>query len=301
MTKKELEKKLEQDISLEQKIEYLNRLSKPYIKNNKKKIFFDQYMNGDGSELKCKFWSKHSSSRIAFDFYSCLANDNSIDDFEFEYQLPGILYKNKESGKPNMDVYYQKGSTIYFIESKFTETPSSNLPQAYYIKTDKYKNTSDVFVNESLQNRFRNNLFIAELFSDFCYRYIDNIKKNKNDWFDYKQEICHLFGIIFYAIEMLKSTKITAINFRNIVYDFDDYKTLGEKHISNTALQFIEDANELVNKILKHEKINIHFSYGYDFIQRILPNYENMKAYGIDISVKDIMKQYLIEECKSCS
>lgn len=295
MTKKELEKKLEQDISLEQKIEYLNRLSKPYIKNNKKKIFFDQYMNGDGSELKCKFWSKHSSSRIAFDLYSCLVNDNSIDDFEFEYQLPGILYKNKESGKPNMDVYYQKGSTIYFIESKFTETPSSKLPQAYYIKTDEYKNTSGKYVNESLQNRFRNNLFIAELFSDFCYKYIDNIKKNTKDWFDYKQEICHLFGIIFYTKEKLTTSTIKQIDFRNIVYDFDDYKELGEEHISQSALQFINDAKELVNRIFEHEKIDIKFSYNYNFIQRILPDFENKKAYGSELSVKDIMKQYLVE------
>lgn len=295
MTKKELEKRLEQDISLEQKIEYLNRLSKPYINNNKKKIFFDQYMNGDGSELKNKFWSKHSSSRIAFDLYSCLANENKIDDFEFEYQLPGILYKNKESGKPNMDVYYQKGSTIYFIESKFTETPSSKLPQAYYIKTDKYKNTSDIYVNEPLQNRFRNNLFIAELFSDFCYSYIYNIKKNTKDWFDYKQEICHLFGIIFYAKEKITTSTINQINFRNIVYDFDDYEILGKDHISQSALQFINDAKDLVNRIFEHEKIDIKFSYNYDFIQRILPDFENKTAYGTDISVKDIMKQYLLD------
>lgn len=295
MTKKELEKRLEHDISLEQKIEYLNRLSKPYINNNKKKIFFDQYMNGDGSELKSKFWSKHSSSRIAFDLYSCLANENKIDDFEFEYQLPGIIYKNKESGKPNMDVYYQKGSNIYFIESKFTETPSSQLPQAYYIKTDKYKNTSGDYVNEPLQNRFRNNLFIAELFSDFCYSYIGNIKKNTKDWFDYKQEICHLFGIIFYAKEKLTKSTIKQIDFRNIVYDFDDYKDLGKEHISQSALHFINDAKDLVNRIFEHEKIDIKFSYNYDFIQRILPDFENKTAYGTDISVKDIMKQYLLD------
>lgn len=294
MTKEQLKESLK-DISLDKKCEYLNRLAIPYIKKEKEKIFFDQYMNGDGSELKSKFWSKYSSSRIAFDLYSCLGNENSIDDFEFEYQLPGILYKNKESGKPNMDVYYQKGSTIYFIESKFTETPSSKLPQAYYIKTDKYKNTSDVYVNEPLQNRFRNNLFIAELFSDFCYQYIDNIKKNTKDWFDYKQEICHLFGIIFYAKEKLNTSTIKKIDFRNIVYNFDDYEIFGKAHISQTALQFIHDATILINRIFEHEKIDIKFSYDYDFIQSILPDFKNKKAYGTDIPVKDIMKQYLID------
>ena len=140
MTKDELIEKLE-NISDSKKSEYRKRISIPYIKNGQKKIFFDQYTNGSGKELEKKFWSKISSSRIAFDLYSCLVNDETVDDFEFEYKLPGILYKKKELGVPNMDVYYQKGSTIYFIESKFTETPSNSLPQAYYIETDEYKNT----------------------------------------------------------------------------------------------------------------------------------------------------------------
>lgn len=296
MTKKELEKKLEQNISLEQKIEYLNRLSKPYIKNNKKKIFFEQYMNGDGSELKCKFWSKHSSSRIAFDLYSCLVNDNSIDDFEFEYQLPGILYKHKESRKPNMDVYYRKGSTIYFIESKFTETPSDSLPQAYYIETDEYKDTHNKTVVEPIEKRFRENSFVAAEFSRFAQKYKNKTEHiDDKDWFDYKQEICHLFGIIFYAKEKLTTSTIKQIDFRNIVYDFDDYEIFGKEHISQSAIQFIADAKNLISKIFEHEKIDIKFSYNYDFTQKILPKYEDKNAYGTEISVKDIMKQYLID------
>lgn len=43
------------------------------------------------------------------------------------------------------------------------------------------------------------------------------------------------------------------------------------------------------------KKIDIKFSYNYDFIQRILPDFENKTAYGTDISVKDIMKQYLLD------
>lgn len=292
MTKDELEEKLK-NITDNKKSEYLKRLTTPYIKNGKKKFFFEQYINGSGKELEKKFWSKISSSRIAFDLYSCLVNDETVDDFEFEYKLPGISYK--KVGVPNMDVYYQEGTTIYFIESKFTETPSSKLPQAYYIKTDKYKNTRDVYVNEPLQHRFRNNLFIAKLFSDFCYKYLDNITKNTNDWFDYKQEICHLFGIIFYAKENLPTSTIKQIDFRNIVYDFDDYEIIGKDHISQSALKFIHDATIMVNMIFEHEKIDIKFSYDYDFIQSILPDFENKKAYGTDITVKEIMKQYFID------
>ena len=295
MTKDELIEKLE-NISDSKKSEYRKRISIPYIKNGQKKIFFDQYTNGSGKELEKKFWSKISSSRIAFDLYSCLVNDETVDDFEFEYKLPGILYKKKESGVPNMDVYYQKGSTIYFIESKFTETPSNSLPQAYYIEADEYKNTRNKTVVEPIEKRFRDNSFVAAEFSRFAQKYKDKTEHiDDKDWFDYKQETCHLFGIIFYAIERLSTSAIKQINFRNIVYDFDDYEILGKEHISQSALQFINDAKELTNRIFEHEKIDIKFSYNYDFIQSILPDFENKKAYGSELSVKDIMKQYLVE------
>lgn len=295
MTKDELIEKLE-NISDSKKSEYRKRISIPYIKNGQKKIFFDQYTNGSGKELEKKFWSKISSSRIAFDLYSCLVNDETVDDFEFEYKLPGILYKKKESGVPNMDVYYQKGSTIYFIESKFTETPSDSLPQAYYIETDEYKNTRNKTVVEPIEKRFRDNSFVAAEFSRFAQKYKNKTEHiDAKDWFDYKQETCHLFGIIFYAIERLSTSTIKQINFRNIVYDFDDYEILGKEHISQSALQFINDAKELTNRIFEHEKIDINFSYNYDFIQSILPDFENKKAYGSELSVKDIMKQYLVE------
>lgn len=295
MTKDELIEKLE-NISDSKKSEYRKRISIPYIKNGQKKIFFDQYTNGSGKELEKKFWSKISSSRIAFDLYSCLVNDETVDDFEFEYKLPGILYKKKESGVPNMDVYYQKGSTIYFIESKFTETPSNSLPQVYYIETDEYKNTRNKTVVEPIEKRFRDNSFVAAEFSRFAQKYKDKTEHiDDKDWFDYKQETCHLFGIIFYAIERLSTSTIKQINFRNIVYDFDDYEILGKEHISQSALQFINDAKELTNRIFEHEKIDIKFSYNYDFIQSILPDFENKKAYGSELSVKDIMKPYLVE------
>ena len=293
MTKDELKEKLE-NISYSKKSEYLKRISLPYFKNGQKKIFFNQYTNGSGKELEKKFWSKISSSRIAFDLYSCLVNDETVDDFEFEYKLPGISYK--KVGVPNMDVYYQKGTTIYFIESKFTETPSDSLPQAYYIETDEYKNTRNKTVVEPIEKRFRDNSFIAAEFSRFAKKYKDKTEHiDENDWFDYKQETCHLFGIIFYAIENLSTSTIKQIDFRNIVYDFDDYEILGKEHISQSALQFINDAKDLVNRIFEHEKIDIKFSYNYDFIQRILPDLEKKTAYGTDISVKDIMKQYLLD------
>lgn len=296
MNKEELIVKLNGEISNEAKSEYLLRLGQLYYKNGSPKIFLEQYMNGDGKELKKKFWSRHSSSRIAFDLYSCLANDKSIEDFEFEYQLPGILYKNKEFRKPNMDVYYKQNQTVYFIESKFTESPKETLPEAYYIKQDQYNNSKKTkIVKESIANRYRGNNRIALVFSDFCLQYLPFIdNKNKADWFDYKQELCHLFGILFFGIEKLKETDIKIINFRNIVYDFDDYQSLGQIHISSTALDFINKAETLVNQIFQEEKLNIQFVYNYDFIQNIAKEYANKIGFGTNKSIKDLMKQYCL-------
>ena len=75
------------------KVGYFYRLFKSYIKNNKVKRFIYQYLEGDGNELLDKFFNVYSSSRLCFELYSHLAFDNKVDDIEFEYHLPSLLYK----------------------------------------------------------------------------------------------------------------------------------------------------------------------------------------------------------------
>ena len=122
-------------LNTEQKLEYFKRLITPYEtkgKVGKKKYFITQYLDADGHELSKKFWSKHSSSRWAFELFSWMANENCILNFEFEYKLQCLKGSNK---KPNMDVFFETDDTIYFIESIFTEkvSPTLNkLSDAYY-------------------------------------------------------------------------------------------------------------------------------------------------------------------------
>ncbi|MBR5915371.1 MAG: hypothetical protein IKZ57_02855 [Spirochaetia bacterium] len=294
MTKKELLKQLKGDITEVEKMVYLKRLIKPYQKYGKSKLFILQYLNGSGSELENKFWSKCSSSRVAFDIYSCLADDKGIDDFEFEYHLPRIIYKNKETGHPpNMDIFYRIGDTIYFIESKFTETPQKilKLPEAYYITNNEYKNSDGKKVTYPIKERFHKREDIADKFSSFCQTYVnmkDKIKKD--DWFDYKQEICHLFGIIFYALERT-DCNVKRIDFKNIVYKFDDYEKLGNDYISAIAKEFIKDAKDMVNDILKISNKKIDFDYSISFTQDVYEKYKNKTAYGLDITIKELMAQ----------
>lgn len=295
MKKEEIEK-IKCSISVEEKSNYLKRLSDVYEKQGKKKLFIEQYLNGDGSELKSKFWSKRSSSRIAFDLYSCLAIFPEIIDFEFEYQLPGIISGGSEAGKPNMDVFYIKNKTIYFIESKFSESPKQELPEAYYIKASTYKSTTKKEVTSSLSERFRENNYIAEEFTTFAAKYAEKTKQiDKTDWFDYKQEICHLYGIIFFSLNLKKQNPllINKIDFKNIVFDFDEYESLGTDHISESAEHFIKDANEMITNIFTHENINITFEYGFEFTQNIIKKFSDYKAFGDTRNIKELMDAYL--------
>jgi len=206
-------------ISDEAILSYLDRLSTTYGKENKK--FYKQFKEGSGSELKYKFWSPRSSSRLCFDLYSCFANYPQVLDIEFEYnKLPGICSGRDES-PANMDVYIKTEDCIFFIESKFTETTNNEnykkkdgLPQAYWVTEDTYLSSEGNLVTKSIADRitFKGNkteeqiLLLERMrikFPEFCkdvISYIDNNVVSQRDWFDAKQETCHIFGILLYSV-----------------------------------------------------------------------------------------------------
>jgi hypothetical protein len=82
-------------ISTEQMIDYFLRLIYPI--NKEKDTFALQFLNGEGNELQSHFWSSRSSSRLTFDFFSCLGNylGKEIQKIEFEKILKGIKEKKK--------------------------------------------------------------------------------------------------------------------------------------------------------------------------------------------------------------
>ena len=103
-------------INNEDKLRYLESMIQPYEKKKQKKYFIEQFLNGSGNELKDKFWELKSSSRMAYDLYSWMKDDENIKDFEFEFKLPGL--KSGGNG-PNMDVFIETKDELIFIESKF--------------------------------------------------------------------------------------------------------------------------------------------------------------------------------------
>lgn len=193
-----------------------------------------------------------SSSRLAYELYKHLANDDRIKDFEFEKHLPGLASGGMG---PNMDVYIETADELIFIESKFTESSNGKYMHPDHEGKDGYLSPAYFLKNIygkrklSLNQRFWNQN-IGEVFSDFCFEWqnlLDNKQEwtKKDDWFDAKQETCHLSGILgfmFDNIELIRSGK--KIRLYNI------YWSLYGDEMSEKVKTFIEMANEMVNSII---------------------------------------------------
>lgn len=262
------------------KTDYYRRLT--VLRDNRR--FIDQYLQGSGCELEEKFWSPNSSSRLAFDLYSWIPN------VEFEKKLPGVICSpSGPAGVPNIDVFIEMEDRLLFIESKYTEAASlsytlgnkPNLSKAYWYKGYHGK--------LPIERRFYGNGMVAERFSNFCIE-IQNVigsdprKENKWKWFDVKQETCHLFGIIFYALQAHKEGKTficsssnqikKKISLLNIIWRLtDDNFDCPDDSLPRI---FEKKANSMVNEILGdcfefkvycvQDLLNSNNFYGLDFL-----------------------------------
>lgn len=270
--------KLDNNMDKLLKLDYFERLISD---NHSESYFIEQFLKGSGNELKKKFWSSRSSSRLCFDLYSWLCNEPKVNNFQFEKQLPGVKTgKNRVSGVPNMDVYFEYGKDLVFIESKYTEKDSwkymndeeregYHLSEAYWgTNEDGYKSCK-----MNIGKRFYDNPKIAEKFSEFCEEIqglIDNKKQNQDEysmycWFDPKQETCHLFGIIFYVLN--NDIRDRNIHLCNNVWRCEDSKdsfTLNDSIVGC----FKNKAENMLNDIFK--KQNCTFTFEVNTIQDIL-------------------------------
>ena len=278
------------------KIEYLKRLMfDSYKKKGVTKFFIFQYLRGAGNELNEKFWSEHSSSRMAFELYSGLAQDKAVEDFEFEKQLEGP----KSGGMgPNIDVYIETVDEIIFVESKFTEkanlnyTNNSYLSPAYWV--DAKYGRKKMILEERLDKRF------AKPFAKFCREWEEVMKKNgwrkrgTVDWFEPKQETCHLSGIFFYLFnadnkELISNKK--KIRLLNIYWD------LGNEGKSEMEKAFVTKANSLIEEIISLNKEELN---GLDFridafsVQEVLDNPHKLSPHinGFGDDVKSRLEQF---------
>lgn len=198
---------------------YIQRLGKPYLKKGKQKYFLDQFAAGAGNELNGKFWNKKSSSRFAFDLYSWMAFDDSIIDFEFEYHLPGLASGGMG---PNMDVYIETANEVIFVESKFSEMANLHYIDNNYLREAYYKD--GIYGRKDLSKRYYDYPFANDI-SKFCYD-IENIMSSNHwhegiDWFEPKQETCHIVGILIHLMRHKNLYEDKNVKMLNVYYQLD--------------------------------------------------------------------------------
>jgi len=296
------------------KLDYFERLISD---NHSESYFIEQFLEGSGNELKEKFWSPRSSSRLCFDLYSWLCNEPKVNNFQFEKQLPGVKTgKNRVSGVPNMDVYFEYDeSDIIFIESKYTEKDDwkykkdkNNKGKGYHLSEAYWTSGGYKSCDWNIGQRFYDNPKIAEKFSEFCEEIqglIDNKKQNQEEyskyrWFDPKQETCHLFGIIFYVIQKRLENK--RIHLCNNVWRCEDSKDSFTMDDSIVGC-FKNKAEKMLNDIFEGQ--NCTFTFEVNTIQDILSkgfkgfknfNFSEAKLFAKeDIVLKDYIEFHYTE------
>ncbi len=276
----------DKDMDKELRLQYFERL---IAKNDSDKYFIEQFLQGSGNELKKKFWSDRSSSRLCFDLYSWLCIEKGIKNFQFEKHLPGILVgENRTAGTPNIDVFFEKGDDVVFVESKYTEKSGWGYKDGFYLSEAYWGENGYKSCKMSIGERFYDQPNIAELFRLFCEEIQIEIKERKENelkqysWFDPKQETCHLFGIIFYVIN--NKIKKKNIFLCNNVYDIknsDCFKIDG-----SIVEVFKKKAELMLNKIF--EENNCKFTFEVHTIQEMLENgfkgidFSNAKLFAMD-------------------
>ncbi len=265
--------------------DYLRRLKTPYLKKGKEKSFFEQYQHGSGQEIKDgKFWRTISSSRLCFDLYSWMAEDNIYIDIEFEKKLVGL---NGGGSPPNMDAFFETSSEIFFIESKYTEEVSGqfSIPQAYWVETDEYYTTKGKLTNKPILTRYRGHADVKDAFVSFI-NYVKELESQRigSTWFDSKQEICHLLGIVYYILEN-KPKK--AVHFLNVAANHIDDK------ISD---QFCRKGKDMVLAILKNNNISTDFDYQSCSVRKYFGKLLDKKGYKTERTIMELIEDKTLYE-----
>lgn len=265
--------------------DYLRRLKNPYLKKGKEKSFFEQYQHGSGQEIKDgKFWRTISSSRLCFDLYSWMAEDNIYIDIEFEKKLVGL---NGGGSPPNMDAFFETSSEIFFIESKYTEEVSGqfSIPQAYWVETDEYYTTKGKLTNKPILTRYRGHADVKDAFVSFI-NYVKELESQRigSTWFDSKQEICHLLGIVYYILEN-KPKK--AVHFLNVAANHIDDK------ISD---QFCRKGKDMVLAILKNNNISTDFDYQSCSVRKYFGKLLDKKGYKTERTIMELIEDKTLYE-----
>lgn len=182
-----------------------------------------------------------------------------------------INYGNYEKTDSLPQAYYREykdGS--YFSNGGKKKIENCSIKERYNVAYKKAKNkkiencdikTSLKFIEGETERQKKQLEKMRDMFPVFCGKVSKHIKNHKDkilkdDWFDAKQETCHIFGILLYAITYQPTKKI---HFYNIVFD--------KRKTSDLAIEFVKLANDLFRNVLGGGKV----------------------SYNIDLKIKDVL------------
>lgn len=145
------------------------------------------FENGDGNEWRCrgKACAVHSSSMLAYNFFSWIGTNNTlhIDDVEYNERFFEVRIPCLTTSRANMDVTLlsRDKKRVLFIESKFTEHFSK--------ASSKMKGLSDAYSDS--RKYYEQGDIWPKLIE------VEKVEAKKGDaYYDgIKQEICHLIAI----------------------------------------------------------------------------------------------------------
>ena len=172
-----------------------------------------------------------------------------------------------------MDVFIETDHEIIFIESKYSEKANLHyidngyLSKAYYDKAPYGKHQMN------LCSRYANNEW-GEKFAEFCTEWEKEMEKNKwhkgCDWFEPKQETCHMSGILLWLFNSVNQDRIRGKH----ICLYNVYWRIGEIDGNPEMPQRFEDmANKYLREIIKESKKDIgikDFEIGYYTVQDVL-------------------------------
>lgn len=196
------------------------------------------FSGGSGQELENKAKAVHSSSMLAYNFFSWININNPLVYDEITYDK--VIFEKKlrtlsNSPSPaNLDICLisNDSKNILFIESKFTEHFANTAFKISNSYKDKTKNLAQINWSPLIKEYFNK-----------TGKYYEGIKQN----------ICHLVALNNFASK-LDNQKYT-VKYINLIFDPSDYFTKeNEQYINYRTL--VNDFIKNYQKLIEHPFVN---------------------------------------------
>lgn len=257
----------------------------------------EDFIKGNGNELKGKMRALHSSSALIVNVFEFLKVSNQFDILAKSLKIPSIAIEslsyeekfkiilnrfspNEEKFKilsnrfsPNIDICFKYKDYITAIESKFTE-PYQTSPQEKKDDQENQEEKDDQKEKESFPKEYLNNFSMWKEIPNINKLADDIFKKNKEfKYADAPQLIKHILGL-------LSNKDGNKKKFRLVYLWYDGFEEEGYNH--SCEIKELRD-------IFKSDNINFQSITWQEVIIKLFKSYD----------IKDVSKIYKASEYKN--